>query len=69
MLIWRVDVVYLLCSDWKYEGSSAGATGGGRTHTFGVPNPRKRLQGCAVFRRSDIQLIGGKPIHVDGSAT
>jgi hypothetical protein len=36
-IIWRVDVVYLLKSDWKYEKSKAGEAGGGRAHTFDAP--------------------------------
>ena len=38
VVIWRVDVVFLEHSDWKYEKSRAGDSGGGRTHTFGVKN-------------------------------
>ncbi len=67
VLIWRVDIVYLLKEDWKYEKSSAGAAGGGRTHTFGVKQPAQRLKGCALYERSDIKLLGGKPIHTNGS--
>lgn len=66
VVIWRVDVVYLLKRDWKYEKSKAGEGGGGRTHTFGVPNPAKKLKGCAVYERSDIILRGGKPIPRNG---
>lgn len=36
VIVWRVDVAFLSRSDWKYEGSSAGTSGGGRTHTFGL---------------------------------
>lgn len=62
VIVWRVDVAYLRGEDWKYEGSRAGIAGGGRTHTFGLKQPAKRLQGCAVYRRSDIVLSGGKPV-------
>jgi hypothetical protein len=62
VIIWRVDSIYLTESDWKYEGSSAGAEKAGRTHTYGVPNPSKRLKGCSVYRRSGIKLVSGKPI-------
>lgn len=62
VIIWRVDVVYLEKSDWKYEGSTAGEGGGGRTHTFGVKNPAKRLAGTAVYRRGDIIVVDGKPV-------
>src|SRR6266480_4661182 len=48
IIVWRVDVVFLDKHDWKYEKSSAGEAGGGRTHTFGVKNPAKKLGGKAV---------------------
>src|SRR5262245_2880464 len=63
ILIWRVDVVFLDKADWKYEGSTAGLDGGGRTHTFGVIRAAKKLRGAAVFARSDIVVRGGKAIH------
>jgi hypothetical protein len=66
VIIWRTDIVYLQKTDWKYEGSRASESGGGRTHTFGVKEPAKRLHGCAVFRRGDIVLSGGKPQHING---
>jgi len=66
VIIWRVDVVYLEKSDWKYEGSTAGESGGGRTHTFGLKNPAQKLQGKAVYSRGDIKLSGGKPTTVNG---
>jgi hypothetical protein len=64
IILWRIDVVYLNREDWKYEGSTASAEGGGRTHTFGVKEPAKRLTGCAVYKRHDLILRGGKPIMV-----
>lgn len=64
VLIWRVDVVFLDKTDWKYEGSKASKEGGGRTHTFGVREPAKKLRGTAVYKRQDIILRGGKPIPV-----
>ncbi len=67
VVIWRVDVVFLEKNDWKYEKSSAGESGGGRTHTFGVKNPAKKLKNCAVYARSDILLKGGKPVPRNGS--
>lgn len=67
VIVWRTDVVYLRREDWKYEGSTAGASGGGRTHTFGVRKPASRLTGCAVYSRSDIRLSGGKPIQINGA--
>ncbi len=53
--------------DWKYERSKAGETGGGRTHTFGVAEPSKRLKGCSVYRRKDIIVRAGKPIQINGT--
>lgn len=64
ILIWRVDVVFLEKDDWKYEGSTAGDAGGGRTHTFGVKNAAKKLAGHAVYQRQGIILRGGKPISI-----
>ncbi len=64
VLIWRVDVVFLTKADWKYEGSTASDAGGGRTATFGVKEPAKKLRGTAVYKRRDIILRGGKPIPV-----
>ncbi len=66
VVIWRVDVVFLEKSDWKYEGSSAGLSGGGRTHTFGVRNAAKKLKGCAVYARRDIVLRSSKPVPRNG---
>jgi hypothetical protein len=67
VVIWRVDVVFLEKSDWKYEKSSAGEGGGGRTHTFGVTNPASKLRGCAVYARKDIEIKDGKPVAVNGN--
>lgn len=68
VIIWRVDVVFLEASDWKYEGSTASDAGGGRTHTFGVRSPAKKLKGKAVYKRSGIILSNGKPVPVNGSS-
>jgi len=65
--IWRVDVVFLRKEDWQYQGSTAGPGGGGRTHTFGLKFPAKRLKDNAVYRRSDIRLSGGKPTATNGT--
>lgn len=62
VIIWRVDVVSLEKSDWKYEKSKAGAAGGGRTHTFGVRNAAKKLKDKAVYRRKDVRVRDGKPV-------
>lgn len=64
VLIWRVDIVFLIKSNWKYEGSTAGTSGGGRTHTFGVVKPAKVLKDKAVYVRPDIRLSGGKPVPI-----
>ena len=66
MIIWRVDVVLLEKADWKYEKSSAGELGGGRTHTFGVKNAAKKLKDKAVYRRKDIRILAGKPVPANG---
>ncbi len=67
VVIWRVDVVFLEKNHWKYEKSSAGEAGGGRTHTFGVKNPAQKLKNCAVYARKDIQIKDGKPVAVNGN--
>ncbi len=66
VIIWRVDVVFLESADWKYEGSKAGDSGGGRTHTFGVKTPAKKLSDCAVYCRKDIVFRDGKPVPRNG---
>jgi hypothetical protein len=66
VVIWRVDVVFLEKSDWKYEKSAAGDAGGGRTHTFGVRNAAKKLRAKAVYCRRDVVLRDGKPIPRNG---
>jgi hypothetical protein len=66
VIIWRVDIVFLEKSDWKYEQSRAGASGGGRTHTFGVKNAATKLKSCAVYQRKDVIIRDGKPIPRNG---
>lgn len=66
VIVWRVDVLFLVKEDWKYEGSSAGAGGGGRTHTFGLKFPAARLKDKAVYQRKDVKLIGGKAVPRNG---
>jgi hypothetical protein len=66
VIIWRVDVVFLIKEDWKYEASTAGSGGGGRTHTFGIKNPATKLKGKAVYQRSDVKLVGGKAVPANG---
>ncbi len=62
VVIWRVDVVFLNKGDWKYEKSSAGDGGGGRTHTFGVKLPATKLKDAAAYALPGIVLRNGKPI-------
>jgi hypothetical protein len=62
IVIWRVDVVFLKKTDWKYERSRAGDSGGGRTHTFGVRCAAQKLKGAAVYSLPGIVLKGGKPV-------
>jgi hypothetical protein len=69
VIVWRVDVVFLERSDWKYEKSGAGDAGGGRTHTFGVKNPATKLKNCAVYERTDVVVRDGKPIPRNGGST
>jgi hypothetical protein len=66
VVIWRVDVALLTKEDWKYETSKAGPEGGGRTHTFGLKRPSRRLAGAAAFTLPGIILRGGKPIVASG---
>lgn len=60
-------MVYLTKMDWKYEGSKAGAGGGGRTHTFGLKQASSRLKRAIVFQHPGIRLAGGKPTPTDES--
>src|SRR6266849_1533421 len=62
VVIWRVDVVFLTANDWKYEGSKAAEGKGGRTHTFGVSNPSKKLAGAAAYVLPGIAIKNGKPV-------
>ncbi|MEN8197146.1 MAG: hypothetical protein ABFS30_11635 [Pseudomonadota bacterium] len=66
VVIWRIDVAYLKSSDWKYESSTAGSEGGGRTHTFGVIRPATKLKDKAVYKRSDVVIRRGKPVPANG---
>jgi len=62
VVIWRVDVVSLSKKDWKYEGSTAGAGGGGRTHTFALREPAKRLRDAAAFSLPGVVIRNSRPI-------
>jgi len=67
VIIWRVDVAFIEKTDWKYEGSKAGDAGGGRTHTFGLKNPAEKLNGKAVYLRSDVRIADGKAVPANGA--
>ena len=62
VIMWRVDMAFLTEDHWKYEGSKATEGRGGRTHTFGLRNPAKTLREKAVYVRSDVRLVSGKPV-------
>jgi hypothetical protein len=64
VVIWRVDVAFLQRDDWKYEGSTAGPTGGGRTHTFGLRQPAARLRNAAAYHLPGIAVKGGRPVLI-----
>jgi hypothetical protein len=66
VIIWRVDIAFLEKDDWKYEGSSAGSLGGGRTHTFGLRNAARKLKDKAVYQRKDVKVVGGKAVVKNG---
>ncbi|MFZ0890377.1 MAG: hypothetical protein WA005_18205 [Candidatus Binataceae bacterium] len=61
-VIWRVDVVFIQKSDWKYEGSTASSAGGGRTHTFGLRRPADKLRGMHAYLLPNVKLKNGKPV-------
>jgi hypothetical protein len=62
VVVWRVDVVFLTAENWKYEGSKAMEGLGGRTHTFGVREPKKTLTACAAYALPDIVIRKGRPV-------
>lgn len=59
--IWRVDVCFIARHVWKYEPSKAREGGGGRTHTFGVREPRKVLLSAGAYVAPGVKLYRGKP--------
>lgn len=65
VVVWRVDVVFLAKTDWKYEGSKASAAGGGRTHTFGLKEPAKKLRTAAPYVHPGVIIKNGRPILSD----
>ena len=66
VVVWRVDVVFVEKDDWKYEGSTAGASGGGRTHTFGLRNPYTKLADKNAYQKRDVRIAGGKAVISNG---
>lgn len=60
--IWRVDIPFLGQDDWKYETSKAAEGRGGRTHTFGVKNPAKRLGPFIVYQSPRVVIRQGGPV-------
>jgi hypothetical protein len=66
VIIWRVEVLFVEKGDWKYEGSTAGTGGGGRTHTFGLSHPAEKLKDKAVYERADVKVSGGKAVPRNG---
>jgi hypothetical protein len=69
VVIWRVDVVFIEKGDWKYEGSKAGDSGGGRTHTFGIRKPATLLKGKHGYILPGIKIQGGKPVLANGGSS
>ena len=67
VIIWRVDVIFLQKTDWKYEASTAGTAGGGRTHTFGLKDAAKKLKDKAVYLRKDVKVVDGKAVPINGT--
>jgi len=66
VVVWRIDIAFLTEEDWKYEGSKAREGHGGRTHTFGVKNPAKRLKDSIVFQNPRVVISQGGPILRSG---
>jgi hypothetical protein len=66
--VWRVDIPFLKESEWKYEGSHAGEGKGGRTHTFGVKNPKSVLAHSIVYAAPNVALRRGRPTVANGES-
>lgn len=67
VIIWRIDLPFLSQDDWKYETSTAQEGRGGRTHTFGVKNAKKRLLSSIVYQAPTVALSGKGPTLTNGS--
>jgi hypothetical protein len=65
VVIWRVDVVFITKTDWKYEGSKAGSAGGGRTHTFGLRRPAEKLAASAAYTLPGVAFKRGKVVLME----
>lgn len=65
VVIWRVDIPFLKKEDWKYEASKAAEGTGGRTHTFGIKNPKSRIAESVVYQATNVRLYQGSPCLVD----
>lgn len=65
VLIWRVDMPFLQENHWKYEGSKAAEGKGGRTHTFGVKNPKEIVSKYIVYQAPEVSLVRGRPALAD----
>lgn len=68
VLIWRVDLPFLQAADWKYEGSKAKEGQGGRTHTFGIQNPKAAISSAIIYQAPEVCLSRGKPSPIDPGA-
>lgn len=66
--IWRVDICFLRKRNWKYEGSTAGEGGGGRTHTFGVRKPSETFRSCIAYQHPRVVLRQGGPTLANGKS-
>jgi hypothetical protein len=65
VLVWRVDIPFLTKECWKYEKSKAAEGVGGRTHTFGVSNPKNVIVKAIVYQAPTVRLSGGKPCLIE----
>ena len=66
VVIWRVDIIFLNKKAWKYEPSRAGEGRGGRTHTFRVKKPAKRLKNSIAFQNPRVVISQGGPVLKSG---
>ena len=57
VVIWRVDVMFVHKQDWKYEGSKASASGGGRTQLLGFAAPQLNSKGARHTFSTESRLL------------